>query len=543
MARPENSFEIASNPEFLREGSGVTDFLFPDRIVVGANSERGARLLREIYQPLTDGSYARRKDAIPEPDQARIPTRLIETSARSAELIKQASNAFLAMKISFINAVANICEGVDADIEQVCAGMGSDARIGDRFLSPGIGYGGSCFPKDLKAFRTVARESGYDFRLLDEVIRINEEQCRRFLRKVRNALWTLKGKRLAVLGLAFKGGTDDVRESPAIAMIELLLREGCEVAAYDPAAMPKCRELLQERVTFAESVYEAAENADALLLLSDWEEFAALDLQRLRRIAEISHRCRRAQSLRSGDDGGAGIHVLQRWAPGCVPQEKSEARSATQKGELGALLCACCFLCGSLRFPRTLGPIRGRFSAILHAIVVVLFTYRAEGFVIKAGGAESFFQFFGELMKRLEVIGRSRDLSLRRLQELLVSLINELGDLAADQEPGISEDLHAAVGRRFDRRGTIVLLYKHAVLYARRFQDVEAVIFQPGYGVFISAGCDLLSHLSVNLLGKISTKPYHDGPTAGYLGNCRQCGPLGNLNSVVPIRTVKCCRI
>jgi UDPglucose 6-dehydrogenase len=280
---PENSFEIASNPEFLREGTAVTDFLFPDRIVVGVNSERAACLLREIYRPLTDGSYVRRKDAIPEPDQARIPTQLIETSARSAELIKHASNAFLAMKISFINAVANICEAVDADIEQVCAGVGSDARIGDRFLSPGIGYGGSCFPKDLKAFRAVARESGYDFRLLDEVIRINEEQCRRFLRKVRNALWTLKGKRLAVLGLAFKGGTDDVRESPAIAMIELLLREGCEVAAYDPAAVPNCRELLDERVTFAESAYEAAENADALLLLSDWEEFAALDLQRVRR--------------------------------------------------------------------------------------------------------------------------------------------------------------------------------------------------------------------------------------------------------------------
>ena len=191
---PENSFEIASNPEFLREGTAVTDFLFPDRIVVGVNSQRAASLLRAIYQPLTDGSYARRKDAIPEPDQARIPTQLIETSARSAELIKQASNAFLAMKISFINAVANICEGVDADIEQVCAGMGSDARIGDRFLSPGIGYGGSCFPKDLKAFRAVARESGYDFRLLDEVIRINEEQCRRFLRKVRNALVDAEGQ-------------------------------------------------------------------------------------------------------------------------------------------------------------------------------------------------------------------------------------------------------------------------------------------------------------------------------------------------------------
>jgi len=265
---PETSFEIASNPEFLREGTAVTDFLYPDRIVVGVNSKRAASLLRDIYRPLTNGSYVRQKNAIPEPDEARIPTRLIETSARSAELIKHASNAFLAMKISFINAVANICEAVDADIEQVCAG---------------IGYGGSCFPKDLKAFRAIARESGYDFRLLDEVIRINEEQCRHFLRKVRNALWTLKGKRLAVLGLAFKGGTDDVRESPAIAMIELLLREGCEVAAYDPAAMPKCREWLQERVIFAESAYDAAESADAILLLSDWEEFAALDLQRLRR--------------------------------------------------------------------------------------------------------------------------------------------------------------------------------------------------------------------------------------------------------------------
>jgi UDPglucose 6-dehydrogenase len=280
---PENSFEIASNPEFLREGTAVTDFLFPDRIVVGVNSERAAHLLREVYRPLTEGSYARQNDAIPEPDQARIPTQLIETSPRSAELIKHASNAFLAMKISFINAVANICEAVNADIEQVCEGIGSDARIGDRFLSPGIGYGGSCFPKDLKAFRAVARESGYDFRLLDEVMRINEEQCQRFLRKVRNALWTLKGKRLAVLGLAFKGGTDDLRQSPAIAMIELLLREGCELAAYDPAAMPKCRELLEERVVFAESAYEAAQNADALLLLSDWEEFAALDLPRLRR--------------------------------------------------------------------------------------------------------------------------------------------------------------------------------------------------------------------------------------------------------------------
>ncbi|HLH09800.1 MAG TPA: UDP-glucose/GDP-mannose dehydrogenase family protein [Terriglobales bacterium] len=280
---PENAFEVASNPEFLREGTAVSDFLFPDRIVIGANSKRAACLLQEIYRPLTDGSYTRRENAIPEPDQARIPARLIVTSTRSAELIKHASNAFLAMKISFINAVGNICEAVGANVEEVCDGIGSDPRIGDRFLSPGIGYGGSCFPKDLKAFRAVARESGYDFRLLDEVIRINEEQCLRFLRKVRSALWTLKGKRLAVLGLAFKGGTDDVRESPAITLVELLLREGCEVVAYDPAAMVKSREVLGNRVTFAESAYDAAEDADALLLLSDWEEFAVLSLPRLRR--------------------------------------------------------------------------------------------------------------------------------------------------------------------------------------------------------------------------------------------------------------------
>lgn len=279
----ENSFEVASNPEFLREGTAVTDFLFADRIVVGANSERASKLVRELYRPLTDGSYARHKNAIPEPDHARIPTRLIITSTRSAEMIKHASNAFLAMKISFINAVANLCESVGADVEQVCEGIGSDSRIGNRFLSPGIGYGGSCFPKDLKAFRAVARESGYDFRLLDEVIRINEEQCLRFLRKVRSALWTLRGKRLAVLGLAFKGGTDDLRESPAVAMVQLLLHEGCEVVAYDPAAMPKARDFFGKEILFAETIYDAAEDADALLLLSDWEEFAALDLPRLRR--------------------------------------------------------------------------------------------------------------------------------------------------------------------------------------------------------------------------------------------------------------------
>jgi UDPglucose 6-dehydrogenase len=279
----EGEFEVASNPEFLREGTAVTDFLYGDRIVIGSDNDSATTLLREIYVPLTSGKYARSKHPIPIPDGARVPTRLIVTSAKSAELIKHASNAFLAMKISFINAVANICESVGADVQEVCDGMGTDARIGSKFLRPGIGYGGSCFPKDLRAFRSVADDCGYEFRLLDEVIRINEEQRRHFLRKVRSALWTLRGKRLGVLGLAFKGGTDDLRESPALALVRMLKKEGCHIVAYDPAAMDRSRqELPPGIVSYAQDAYSAAENADALLILTDWEEFAALDLARLR---------------------------------------------------------------------------------------------------------------------------------------------------------------------------------------------------------------------------------------------------------------------
>jgi UDPglucose 6-dehydrogenase len=281
-AAPPDSFDVASNPEFLREGTAVTDFLYPDRIVVGADSERCASVLHEIYAPLTSGSYYRLPAAIPPPDRARIPPPLIVTSAKSAELIKHASNAFLAMKISFINAVASICESVGANVQQVCQGIGTDSRIGHRFLNPGIGYGGSCFPKDLMAFRAVARECGYEFRLLDEVMRINEEQRKRFLRMTRSALWTLRGKKLGVLGLAFKGGTDDIRESPAILLVQALLQEGCHIAAYDPAATERAREVLKTSVEFVNNAYEAASDADALLILTEWEEFAALDLRRLR---------------------------------------------------------------------------------------------------------------------------------------------------------------------------------------------------------------------------------------------------------------------
>ena len=274
-------FDVASNPEFLREGTAVTDFLFPDRIVIGCDSERSAEVLREVYAPLAHGTYYQRTDAIPRPDRASISPLIIATSTKSAELIKHASNAFLAMKISFVNAVASVCESVGADVNQVVHGIGTDSRIGRRFLNPGIGYGGSCFPKDVMAFRAVARECGYDFRLLDEVMRINEDQRLRFLRKVQSALWTLRGKNLGVLGLAFKGGTDDIRESPALFLVQSLLQAGSKITAYDPAAMERTREVISSGITFVDSPYEAAHEADALLILTEWEEFANLDLNRL----------------------------------------------------------------------------------------------------------------------------------------------------------------------------------------------------------------------------------------------------------------------
>lgn len=283
---PAELFDVASNPEFLREGTAVADFLYPDRIVVGADSDRCAETVAKAYEPLVDGSYFKKPEAIPGPVTGEFHARLIRTSAKSAELIKHASNAFLAMKISFINAVASVCEAVGADVEQVREGIGTDSRIGRRFLSPGVGYGGSCFPKDLLAFRSVARENGCHFGLLDETVRVNEEQRNRFMRKVRKALWTLKGKRLAVLGLAFKNGTDDLRESPAVVIIKALLKEGCSVTAYDPAAMDRAAEEFgpNSPVRFASGAYEALEGADACLVLTEWEDFAALDLGRVKQL-------------------------------------------------------------------------------------------------------------------------------------------------------------------------------------------------------------------------------------------------------------------
>jgi UDPglucose 6-dehydrogenase len=277
-----NLFDVVSNPEFLREGTAVADFLHPDRIVIGTDSEPAAALLARIYAPLTSGAYYSQPDAIPG-RCAAAPPPLLLTSAKSAEIIKHASNAFLALKISFINAVSNLCEATGANIEQVARGIGLDSRIGPRFLRPGIGYGGSCFPKDVAAFRSVAEQLGIDFNLLTEVEKINAEQKKRFLAKVRSAVWNLRGKRIAVLGLAFKGETDDIRESPAIDLVEMLLAEDCSVAAYDPAAIERAQAELppSPHLQYVQDAYAAASDADALLILTDWREFAALDLPRL----------------------------------------------------------------------------------------------------------------------------------------------------------------------------------------------------------------------------------------------------------------------
>ncbi len=280
---PRELFDVASNPEFLREGTAVVDFLHTDRIVVGTDSARAAELLGEIYRPLTGGSYYANPNAVPGCCSAESTPPLVHVSTKAAELIKHASNAFLAVKISFINVVANICEAVGADVEQVSRGIGMDERIGPRFLKAGVGYGGSCFPKDVAAFRYVAEQFGIPFGLLSEVEKINGEQKLRFFQKVRSALWTFRGKKLGVLGLSFKGGTDDIRDSPAIEIVTMLLKEGCSVDAYDPAAMERSAEVIppSDQMHYVEDAYAAARDKDALLILTDWQEFAELDLTQL----------------------------------------------------------------------------------------------------------------------------------------------------------------------------------------------------------------------------------------------------------------------
>ena len=259
---PGAQIDVVSNPEFLREGSAVEDLMKPDRIVVGVSSDRAIGPMKEIYEPFNAPIHV--------------------TDLNSAELIKHASNSFLALKISYINAVAAICEKSGANVERVAEGMGADKRIGRAFLNAGIGYGGSCFPKDLSAFIRISEELGYDFRLLKEVEAINRDQRDRFLKKIRESLWVLRHKKIGVLGLAFKGNTDDVRSSVAIAIVEQLIAEGAEVKAYDPKAMEKAQPLLP-KVTMTETPEAVAVGADALLVLTEWNDFKALDLVAMRK--------------------------------------------------------------------------------------------------------------------------------------------------------------------------------------------------------------------------------------------------------------------
>jgi UDPglucose 6-dehydrogenase len=277
-------YDVASNPEFLREGTSVEDFLHPDRIVIGADSPRAADLLREIYEPIVKQKFTC-------PIHSDCPERkapvFLATDTNSAELIKHASNSFLAMKISFINMVANLCEVVGADVTKVAEGMGFDPRIGSSFLNPGIGFGGFCFPKDVQAFIRIAEKSGCDFSLLKEVEKINQGRVERFVEQVRNELWVLRGKKIAVWGLAFKPNTDDVRFAPALYIIRRLQAEGAQIQAYDPEAMEKAKKEIPD-IAYCENVYEAAKGTDAILLLTEWEEFRKVDWKRLAGLVERS---------------------------------------------------------------------------------------------------------------------------------------------------------------------------------------------------------------------------------------------------------------
>ncbi len=261
--RHNHDFDVVSNPEFLREGKAVYDFMHPDRIVIGAESEKAANVMKELYQPLN--------------------APIIVTSIETAELIKHASNAFLAMKVSYINALANICEAVGGDVTQVADGMGIDRRIGRDFLDAGIGYGGYCFPKDVAAFIKIAEDAGYDFGLLKAVEEINVQQRRQIIKKTKSQLWNLNGKTIGILGLSFKPDTDDIREAPSIDIIRQLQQEGARIKAYDPQAMESVRQITED-VELCQDPYQVAEGSDALIIVTEWDEFKELDLSRIKEL-------------------------------------------------------------------------------------------------------------------------------------------------------------------------------------------------------------------------------------------------------------------
>ncbi|MBK8000568.1 MAG: UDP-glucose/GDP-mannose dehydrogenase family protein [Verrucomicrobia bacterium] len=255
-------FDVVSNPEFLREGFAVEDLMKPDRVVIGVRSQRPVAAMKEVYTPFN--------------------APIIVTDINSAELIKHAANSFLALKISYINAISVICEASGANVQEVANGIGLDARIGRRFLDAGLGFGGSCFPKDLSAFIKISDQLGYDFALLKEVQRINAQQMERFFKKITETLWVLKDKKIGVLGLAFKQNTDDVRSSPAIDLCQRLQKEGAILRVHDPKAMDKAKDVLKN-VTYVENMNDVADGCDALVVATEWPEFKKLDLERTRK--------------------------------------------------------------------------------------------------------------------------------------------------------------------------------------------------------------------------------------------------------------------
>jgi len=257
-------FDVASNPEFLREGSAIEDFMHPDRVVLGVKSAKAREILTELYKPLK--------------------SEIVVTDIKSAELIKHASNSFLAMKISFINAVSNVCDSLDADISEVARGIGLDRRIGKSFLNAGIGFGGFCFPKDLGAFIRIAEKAGYDFGILREVVRVNDAQKEQLIKKVEGLIWNLQNKTIGVLGLSFKPDTDDIRYAPAIDIISMLEKEGAKIKVYDPAAMPKAKQVLSKEVKFCKDAYEVARASDCLIVATEWNEFKELDFKRVKKL-------------------------------------------------------------------------------------------------------------------------------------------------------------------------------------------------------------------------------------------------------------------
>ena len=264
--REQIDFDIVSNPEFLREGAAIDDFMRPNRVVIGASSQQAIAIMKDLYSPL----YL-------------IETPFVVTTIETAELIKYASNSFLAVKISFINEMANLCEKVGADVHMVAKGMGLDQRIGSKFLHPGPGYGGSCFPKDTRALLRIARERGYPFKVLDSVIEVNEQQKERMVKKISEKVGDLRGKTIGMLGLSFKPNTDDIRESSAIAIIEGLMAQGAKVKAFDPAAMAEARAVLPQ-VEYVEDAYTVAKGSDALVLATEWNQFRRLDLQKVKEL-------------------------------------------------------------------------------------------------------------------------------------------------------------------------------------------------------------------------------------------------------------------